>query len=818
MKGASKGHGPQPVQQRRLISTKRVHGQVLDWHGNFGWIQALQPVEHPEAHRNQGRIYMAGEDVQEDLSGVGADVTFFLYQDANGLGAMNVRPAPNTSRLTAPPTHKGGYGRATGGAGRLQWNTSANQPKAKTPRLTPKGYGGGYAPLTRGTVEPHDKVLERVHTALHKSVNKATKKIADQEKDWDQVELCKRIVRYLYKGAQAPELLTLHWHQAAEQFVDTAMQGFTAACGDKPWFFEMDLTSAFGMAFWEIHSGSGQRAQWSEVEAVLNSKYEQLMDLCLLEKAMWDSAGSLIPDQEPVRNKLYKALKTSHEIAFKEATEAPRMGDLQRVELFTRAWVDTAMNKSYSVLEQAEGNLMNADSVVQLFQELLAPFGEEHPFSCIPAVLTQSIGRPPKDWDFLQETVRQFFLLWNNPDNGADAGYGQRRTFKRPYDAFSSPGRPTKGKGRGMQAASRSIRTGEVHAGPDMAAPPLLAIDAFCTHAADAKAKAPLRHVLIRDLAKVAAALKQPLATKEAAALLQAFDGEPGAAELCAKQMHLKLLRRLAKASSTAEISKAMQGAVLDLDAELRQQRPGVPGCSGVIALFVGCCLYVVVAGSCVGNIWGKGLSELAFAPAVSEIGKDGVLRKSSKESPEQKRAKALLRLKARNPHQQIGGSVSLPGGRRPGSEAVAARGAAAIRASAAVAMGKGETALSAEAGLPSDAAPCQDLLTEVVDLRAGDHTSILLGSSGLANSGLTPQDIGTLAEACEDATKASMTIAELAKERLKEAVKGEANWVQQEKAKASEVTCLAVKLDWEPAGRDTDEPDAKRLRLSHDA
>jgi len=463
MKSASKGHGPQPVQQRRLVSTKRVHGQVLDWHGNFGWIQALQPVEHPEAHRNQGRIYMAGEDVQEDLSGVGADVTFFLYQDANGLGAMNVRPAPldAAGRLqpaSLPTQHKGGYGRATGGAGRLQWNASANQPKAKAPRLTPKGYGGGYAPVTRGTVEPHDKVLERVHTALTKSVNKATKKIADQEKDWDQVELCKRIVRYLYKGAQAPELLTLHWRQAAEQFVDTAMQGFTAACGDKPWFFEMDLTSAFGMAFWEIHSGSGQRAQWSEVEAVLNSKYEQLMDLCLLEKAMWDSAGGLIPDQEPLRNKLYKALKTSHEIAFKEATEAPRMGDLQRVELFTRAWVDSAINKSYSVLEQ--GNLMNADSVVQLFQELLAPFGEEHPFSCIPAVLTQSIGRPPKDWDFLQEAVMQFFLLWNNPENGADAGYGQRRTFKRPYDAFPAHERPTKGKGRGLQAASRQpLRT-----------------------------------------------------------------------------------------------------------------------------------------------------------------------------------------------------------------------------------------------------------------------------------------------------------------------------------------------------------------------
>ena len=27
---------------------------------------------------------------------------------------------------------------------------------------------------------------------------------------------------------------------------------------------------------------------------------------------------------------------------------------------------------------------------------------------------------------------RQFFLLWNNPDNGADAGYGQRRSLVLP--------------------------------------------------------------------------------------------------------------------------------------------------------------------------------------------------------------------------------------------------------------------------------------------------------------------------------------------------------------------------------------------------
>ena len=64
----------------------------------------------------------------------------------------------------------------------------------------------------------------------------ATGKIADREKDWDHTELCKRVTkcalggtigatrkqlsklsratRYLYKGAQAPELLTLPWQQA----------------------------------------------------------------------------------------------------------------------------------------------------------------------------------------------------------------------------------------------------------------------------------------------------------------------------------------------------------------------------------------------------------------------------------------------------------------------------------------------------------------------------------------------------------------------------------------------------------------------------
>jgi len=155
------------------------------------------------------------------------------------------------------------------------------------------------------------------------------------------------------------------------------------------------------------------------------------MDACLLDKAIWDSICILIPDQESLSNKLYKGLKAAHEKAFEEAMATPMADDLQRVEYFTRSWIHYGIGKVWQAAEQ--GGLMNAESMAMLFQELLAPFGEEHPFSCVPGVLTQTIGRPPRDWDFLQEAVREFFLNWNSAGSAEPQTntYGRRGT-KRP--------------------------------------------------------------------------------------------------------------------------------------------------------------------------------------------------------------------------------------------------------------------------------------------------------------------------------------------------------------------------------------------------
>merc|ERR1712048_900316 len=78
---------------RTKVVPNRVTGKVKEWKGKFGWIVPDMKLNPPEAKKNDGKIYLAHEDVEEELEGVGASVSFFVYSDGEGLGAMNVRPA-----------------------------------------------------------------------------------------------------------------------------------------------------------------------------------------------------------------------------------------------------------------------------------------------------------------------------------------------------------------------------------------------------------------------------------------------------------------------------------------------------------------------------------------------------------------------------------------------------------------------------------------------------------------------------------------------------------------------------------------------------
>lgn len=86
--------------KRRPAFAGRISGSVQEWKGKFGWLIPDEPINHPEARMKGGKIYFAQEDVLEVISGVGAHVSFYVYCDGNGLGALNVVPADSKTART----------------------------------------------------------------------------------------------------------------------------------------------------------------------------------------------------------------------------------------------------------------------------------------------------------------------------------------------------------------------------------------------------------------------------------------------------------------------------------------------------------------------------------------------------------------------------------------------------------------------------------------------------------------------------------------------------------------------------------------------
>ena len=141
--------------------------RITDWKGRFGWIQPDEPIGHPQAAKRGGRVYLAQDDVDEVISGVGAQVSFFVYSDHSGLGAMRCVPADSASLyqdwlgLGAEPCSAAGGGLeastqlATAVAEPLALDLAASLLKAKpkaAPANLPQAEARPKAPMEPGKV------------------------------------------------------------------------------------------------------------------------------------------------------------------------------------------------------------------------------------------------------------------------------------------------------------------------------------------------------------------------------------------------------------------------------------------------------------------------------------------------------------------------------------------------------------------------------------------------------------------------------------------------------------------------------------------
>jgi len=95
-KGQSKGErkekkdkGPSgPDLPRERITEEMVTGEVTYWRRVFGWIKPVDTIDHPEAEKHGGKIYVHKKDlVDAEEVKKGDTVQFHVFADASGLGA-----------------------------------------------------------------------------------------------------------------------------------------------------------------------------------------------------------------------------------------------------------------------------------------------------------------------------------------------------------------------------------------------------------------------------------------------------------------------------------------------------------------------------------------------------------------------------------------------------------------------------------------------------------------------------------------------------------------------------------------------------------
>lgn len=176
-----------PGGSRRPAVRGRITGNIVEWKGKFGWVAPDVPIDHPEARMKGGKIYLSQEDVAEVISGVGAHVSFYVYADGTGLGAMMCVPSDSAAasaplkkkaKATPKPTPKA---KAIPGRKRVQEEPVTGKVKS---------WRGGF-----GFITPNSPVEHPLFTG---SVFLSGNDVADP----DSVAVGKQVSFYLYADPQ----------------------------------------------------------------------------------------------------------------------------------------------------------------------------------------------------------------------------------------------------------------------------------------------------------------------------------------------------------------------------------------------------------------------------------------------------------------------------------------------------------------------------------------------------------------------------------------------------------------------------------------
>ena len=200
---------------------------------------------------------------------------------------------------------------------------------------------------------------------------------------------------------------TLKRQALVEKLISGSMQAYTAACGDKDWFVELDLAPSFAAAAWELIE---RKPQWEELQARTIEVFEGKIHDVTTTRALLEVTKATFADTA-TQAKVERALSRTYQLSLDECLVDSTLQAADRVRAFTKTWVQNSMQRLWSALETPKETLTQ-ERVLRLFSSLVAPCGVGSPASCFPQQLIQEIGRPPREWLFLRNTIDGLFRDW----------------------------------------------------------------------------------------------------------------------------------------------------------------------------------------------------------------------------------------------------------------------------------------------------------------------------------------------------------------------------------------------------------------------
>ena len=252
---------------------------------------------------------------------------------------------------------------------------------------------------------------DSIYEELLHSVGKAVQLVVNIESTWSPEVMTNRIVGYIYKAVRKE--LPLSSREAIQNMVDSAMQSFSGACQDKPWFSEINLVHAFVGVIMVVEKQEGHsHGEIQEIESLVRIQHDNYKERILLNRALWASVEATFKDHN-VAVKVYHALNKTWDSVFEESMaeiqwleESISVPDMTRMQKFIKRWMQKSMWR-------CSDYVANSENVTLLFENCVRPFGNDHPFSCIPHILyIRSRNLPPKNWSYIRDEAENMFDQW----------------------------------------------------------------------------------------------------------------------------------------------------------------------------------------------------------------------------------------------------------------------------------------------------------------------------------------------------------------------------------------------------------------------